>query len=363
MSEDYLGVAFSAQPEPTKFSVEKEVLRRINQTIPDLKLATSIRSFGFGPCTDHSFTKLNLAPTEYSKATFSSGVDALECSGGGSPLDDGIVHSTADLSSTAGQIAVLIMSDGHELDSYGTKEIAAMKSQYGDRLCVYGVWTGNPEEISGLAILNQLSSIAGCGFAVSADSISTPETLSRFVKSIFLKPVAVTPLPQPPVPVLHVNVEFDNDQYTLEHSSLVKAHVNGHHFNPELVKQELANQVQSIIANPDGKYEVQGHTNYTGKEVRNIALGEGRAQTIYNYLTANYPGIESHLLGSKGYSWNCPDQADPRNAHNRRVDLELNSGCQHNAISTAELRHQYGAPALFGSENAKHAKHSKHHRK
>ncbi len=362
MSDHYLGAAFTAQPNPTKFSVEREVLRRMNQTIPDLKLTSSIRSFGFGPCLNNHFTKLNMEPTAYTKEAFNAGVDALECSGGGSPLDDGIVASTADLSSTSGKIAVLVMSDGHDLDSYGTKEIAAMKATYGDRLCVYGVWTGNPEEISGLAVLNQLSSIAGCGFAVSSDVVSTPEGMARFVKSIFLQPVA--PAPQV-VREIHVNVEFDNDEYTLEHSTLVKSHVNGHHSDPETVKQNLASQVQSIMANPDTQYEVQGHTNYTGKEARNIVLGEGRAQTIYNYLSTNYPGIEKHLLAPKGYSWNCPDQTDPRSPHNRRVDLELNGGCQHTAITTAELKANFGSAELRG-KNARHsksAKHSKHRRK
>jgi OOP family OmpA-OmpF porin len=357
MSDKYKGPAFTAQPDPTKFSVEREVLRRMNQTIPDLKLTSSIRSFGFGPCLDNHFTKLNMEPTAYTKEVFSAGVDALECSGGGSPLDDGIVGSTADLSSTSGQIAVLVMSDGHDLDSYGTKEIAAMKSAYGDRLCVYGVWTGNPEEISGLAVLNQLSSIAGCGFAVSSDVVSTPEGMARFVKSIFLKPAVV---PAAPPRELHVNVQFDNDEYSLEHSSLVKNNVNGLRSTPEEVKHDLDVQVSSIMANPDTRYEVQGHTNYTGKEARNIILGEGRAQTIYSYLLANYPGVDQHLIAPKGYSWNCPDQADPRSPQNRRVDLELNGGCQHTAMSTAELKANFGSAELR-SGNARHARHARHH--
>lgn len=357
MSDDYLGLGYAAQPNPTKFSVEKAILGRINETIPNLPnpVTESIRSFGFGPCLDNGFTKLNQEPTAYSKATFSAGIDSLECSSGGSPLDDGIVGSTADLAPTAGKIAVLVMSDGHDLDSYGTKEMQAMKAQYGDRLCVYGVWTGNPEETSGLAVLNQLSSIAGCGFAVSAESVSTPEKLGLFVKTIFLAP------PPPavilPPPVLHVDVEFDNDEYTLEHSTLVKSHVNGLHSNPDTVRQHLEIQVKSIAANPGTQYEVQGHTNYTGKEARNILLGNERAQTVYNYLTTSYPGIEKQLLAPKGYSWNCPDVADPRSPHNRRVDLELNGGCQHTAISTDELRKTYGNPVLGG----KHKHHHHHH--
>ncbi|MEI6706693.1 MAG: OmpA family protein [Methylococcales bacterium] len=359
MTDDYLSVGYAAQPAPTKFSVEKEVLSRINQTIPELPspVMSSIRSFGFGPCLDNGFTKLNQEPTTYSKAAFSSGIDALECASGGSPLDDGIVGSTTDLAATSGRISVLVVSDGHDLDSYGTKEMQAMKAQYGDRLCVYGVWVGNPEETSGLAVLNQLSSIAGCGFAVSAESISTPERLGLFVKTIFLEPAAPVAVIAPEV--LHVDVEFDNDEYTLEHSTLVKSHVNGHHTNPADVKNNLEHQVKDIAANPGTQYEVQGHTNYTGKESRNIALGNGRAQTIYNYLATTYPGIEKQLLQPKGYSWNCPKE-EPTSPHNRRVDLNKDGGCQYTSISTEELRKTYGAPSLGGS---KHTKHSKHHRK
>jgi OOP family OmpA-OmpF porin len=362
VSDDYLGLGYAAQPAPTKFSVEKEILSRINQTIPNLPnpVTSSFRSFGFGPCLDNHFTMLNQEPTAYSKESFSSGISALECSSGGSPIDDGIVGSTADLAASTGKIAVLIVSDGHDLDSYGTKEMQAMKEQYGDRLCVYGVWSGNPEETSGLAVLNQLSSIAGCGFAVSAEAISTSEGLGKFVKTIFLQPpVAQVVAVVPPV-VIPVDVEFDNDEYALEHSTLVKTHVNGHHTNPETVRHNLENQIKEIVANPGTQYEVQGHTNYTGKEARNIALGQGRAQTIYNYLTSTYPGIEAQLLAPKGYSWNCPKEADPRSPHNRRVELELNGGCQNTAVSTAELKAHFGSAELRGSKSPKH---SKHHRK
>jgi OmpA-OmpF porin, OOP family len=340
MSDDYLGVGYAAQPNPTKFSVEKEVLSRINQTIPNLPnpLTESIRSFGFGPCLDNHFTKLNQEPTAYSKATFSAGIDSLECSSGGSPLDDGIVGSTEDLAASAGKIAVLIMSDGHDLDSYGTKEMQAMKAQYGDRLCVYGVWTGNPEETSGLAVLNQLSSIAGCGFAVSAESVSTPETLGKFVKTIFLQAGA------PPVDPcsldddhdgvgncqdkcpntlsgVHVNqygcwvvdIKFDNNKSDLKHSDIR---------NPK-VAHELDDVAHAIINHPEVRIEVQGHTSHTGTEKRNIVLGKERALTVKNYLSNKHPEIAGQLT-SEGYSWDRPiEGTDPAAAVNRRVQLEV----------------------------------------
>jgi OOP family OmpA-OmpF porin len=340
MTDDYVGLGYAAQPAPTKFSVEKEILSRINQTIPNLPnpLTESIRSFGFGPCLDNGFTKLNQEPVAYSKATFSSGIDALECASGGSPLDDGIVGSTGDLASSAGKIAVLIVSDGHDLDSYGTKEMQSMKAQYGDRLCVYGVWAGNPEESSGLAVLNQLSSIAGCGFAVSAEAVSTSEGMGKFVKSIFLqagKP-AVDPCSldddhdgvgncQDKCPNtlsgVHVNqfgcwvvdIKFDNNKSDLKHSDIR---------NPT-VMHELDEVANAIINHPEVQIEVQGHTSHTGTEKRNIVLGKERAMNVKNYLAKKHPEI-ANRLSSQGYSWDRPMQGtDPADAVNRRVQLEV----------------------------------------
>lgn len=335
MADEYLGVGFSAQPTPTKLSVEKEVLNRINQTIPDLTLTSSIRSFGFGPCLDNQFTKLNQAPTSYSKAVFSSGIDSLECPSGGSPLDDGIVGTTQDLSASAGKIAVLVLSDGHDLDSYGTKELKAMKDMYGDRLCVYSVWVGNPDEISGHAVLNQLSNIAGCGYGVSAERISTSEGMTNFVKSIFLQPV--------PAPVVtcattdtdtdgvndcddkcpntlsgtHVNqygcwvvdVKFDNDRSTIKPQY--------HH--------ELDEVAAAIANHPEVHVEVQGHTSNTGTAPYNLKLSERRAQAVKKYLAHHIPD-GSKRLSAHGYGLTQPidtNDTEEGRANNRRVQLNV----------------------------------------
>lgn len=381
MSDKFLGTNFTAQPEPNKFAVEKEILSRINQTIPNLaytqgwekdqgithSLTSSVRSFGFGPCLDQHFTKLNQEPVAYSKATFSAGIDALECSGGGSPLDDGLAGTAQDLANTQGNIAVLVVSDGHDLDNYGTKQIADMKAQYGDRLCVYGVWVGNPEETSGLAVLNQLSSIAGCGFAVSSDQLATSEGVARFVKSIFLKPdphcASDYHLPYPAcnTPNRVVDVEFNNDKFGLKDSTLMNSRVNGHRIDTTVVQQHLADMVNSVIrANPNAKFELHGHTNYTGKESRNIELGIGRARTVHQYMIDNYPDIAQQLAEPQGFSWNCTKAGlDPRDEHNRRVEVaEAGSGCNGVAISTQELKARYGHARLGG----KHHHHKKHRR-
>jgi OmpA-OmpF porin, OOP family len=330
MREEYLGVGYPAQPNATKFSVEKEILNRINQTIPDLKLTSSIRSFGFGDCLEWRFTKLNQAPTSYSKSTFGSGIDALTCASGGSPIQTGIDETAKDLSATAGNIAVLILSDGHDLDSDGVKEMQSLKQKYGDRLCVYSVWVGNAEERSGITLLNQLANIAGCGYGVTADGISTPENMANFVKSIFLKggasdcstldgdkdgvndcdDLCPTTLPGVQVSIKGcwiVDVKFDFDKYDIK---------------PEYFGN-LDNVVKKIIEHPEMNMQVQGHTDNVGSFQYNQRLSERRANAVKKYLTE---GSHNPRITSRGFSFSKPidtNDTEAGRANNRRVQLEV----------------------------------------
>ena len=333
MRDEYYGIGYPGQPDPTKFSVEKEILNRINLTIPDLKLTSSIRSFGFGNCLGGGFTQLNQAPTSYSKSTFGSGIDALTCASGGSPIASGIDGTTKDLSGTAGNIAVLILSDGFGLDTDGVKELQAMKQQYGDRLCVYSVWAGNPEEASGITVLNQLANISRCGYGVTADRISSPENMANFVKSIFLKPgkpvedcsildsdhdgvndcddKCPNTLPGSKVSINGcwiVDVKFDND------SAVIK---------PQYFA-ELDNAAEIIKGHPDVMIEVQGHTSKTGGFEYNMKLSDRRANAVKDYLVGE---THSPNITARGYGWTQPidtNETEAGRANNRRVQLEVN---------------------------------------
>ena len=327
MADKYLGMGFPAQPAPTKFSVEKEILNRINQTIPDIKLTSSIRSFGFGKCLAGGFTQLNLAPTSYSKSTFGSGIDTLTCASGGSPIQSGIEGTAKDLSATAGNIAVLILSDGHDLDSNGVKELQSLKQQYGDRLCVYSVWVGNEEEKSGITLLNQLSNISGCGYGTTADRISSPDGMARFVKSIFLKQCSALDSDADGVNDCNdrcpntlsgtkvgkfgcwiVDVKFDNDK------DIIKPE-----YFPNLDEVAVA-----IKNHPEVAIEVQGHTSKTGAFNHNMDLSKRRANAVKGYLAGE---THSPNLTARGYGWTRPidtNETEDGRTNNRRVQLEVN---------------------------------------
>ncbi|MDD5461041.1 MAG: OmpA family protein [Methylococcales bacterium] len=338
MAEEYSGSGYPAQPAPTKFSVEKEILSRINLTIPNINLTTSIRSFGFGHCLSWGFTQLNLPPTPYSKPVFGSGIDNLVCASGGSPIADGINGTREDLLASTGNIAVLILSDGHDMDSGGVKELQNLKQQYGDRVCVYSVWVGNEHEEYGRTVLNRLTNVGGCGYSTTADRISSPEDMMNFVKSIFLKPGAPKAadcsaldsdkdgvndcidkcpdtLPGSKVSVLGcwiVDVKFDNDKAVIK---------------PEYFPN-LDQAAKAIKEHPELLIEVQGHTSKTGGFKHNMALSEHRALAVKNYLTE---GSHSPNITSRGYGWTRPidtNDTEAGRANNRRVQLQVNGHTQ-----------------------------------
>ena len=148
MAENYPGAGYPAHPSPTKFSVEKEILNRINLTIPDLKLTSSIRSLASALVWTGNLPSLTFLRSATQKSPFGSGIDTLTCASGGTPLDSGIEETTKDLSTTTGNIAVLILSDG-EIEHDPVSAVQSLKQRYGDRLCVYTVWVGNEKDEHG----------------------------------------------------------------------------------------------------------------------------------------------------------------------------------------------------------------------
>jgi OOP family OmpA-OmpF porin len=332
MTDDYLGGGYPAHPTPTKFSVEKEILNRINQTIPGLKLTSSIRSFGSGPCLSWGYSKLNVAPTTYTKSSFGSDIDTLTCAGGGTPMDSGIEGTTEDLAGTTGNIAVLILSDGF-VGYAPVPEIEALKQRYGNRLCVYTVWVGNENDEQGQADLNSLSTTAGCGFSTTADRIASSSDMANFVQHVFLKPgTPVADCSKQDDDADGINNCIDKCPTTLKGAHVnqlgcwivdIKFDNNKSNINPQYL-HELDNVATVIKHNPGVHIEVQGHTSNTGSAAHNLKLSERRAQAVKDYLIRNTQG--SGMLTARGYGLTQPidtNETEEGRANNRRVQLEV----------------------------------------
>jgi OOP family OmpA-OmpF porin len=334
MAENYRGTGYPAQPAPIKLSVEKEILNRINLSIPDIKLTSSIRSFGFGPCLNWEFTRLNQPPTNYSKPTFGSGIDTLTCASGGTPLDSAIEDTTEDLSTAKGDITVLILSDG-EVDTDPVPAVQSLKQRYGDRLCLYTVWVGNRQDAYGEAVLNQLTDIAGCGFGTTAERISSPDGMSKFVQSVFLKAgapgTACSTLDDDADGINNCNDQCPN---TLKDARVnpfgcwivdIKFDNNQSNIKPQYYP-ELDNAATVIKRNPGVNIEVQGHTSSTGTVEHNQRLSERRASTVKDYLVRNAGPHADKTLTTHGYGLTQPidtNETEEGRANNRRAILKV----------------------------------------
>ncbi len=323
MSEIYSGAGFASS---TKLSVEKELLNRMNQTIPNVPLTSGLRSFGFGPCLDWGYSKLNQAVQSYSSASFDSAINSLTCSSGGTPVASAFTAANDDLAAASGNIAVILLSDGHNYDTSPVPAIETLKETYGDKLCLYTVWVGNEDQADGQAVLQQLSDISGCGFSTSAAAISSSNGMADFVTKVFFSEHVLAEgdadgdgvldsqdkCPNTPRGAVvdrdgcwaFRGVLFDYDKATIK---------PGH-------KVVFDNAIKVLKLNPSLTVEIQGHTDSRGSDAYNQRLSENRALSVKQHLVEN--GIAASRLTTRGFGESQPiasNDTEQGRSHNRRV--------------------------------------------
>jgi OOP family OmpA-OmpF porin len=330
--EAFEGAAYAVTPQASKLAVEKEILSRMNKTIPDITLNAGIRSFGFGPCLDWQRSKLNLNIGSYNKSSFAGGIDNLTCSGGGTPLHRAIELAGEDLASTTGNVALLIMSDGL-VDSSPILAMQDLKAKYGERLCVYSVWIGNDKDARGRYIIQKLPDVAGCGFNVAAADIASSSGMNNFVERILFNRSNI--IPAGPLDSDGDGV-LDKDDKCPDTPKGAVVGKNGcwaYHgvlfdFDKDTIKPEyhslFQNAVKVMNENPGLTVEIEGHTDSIGSAEYNQNLSERRARSVKSHLVVK--GIDATRMTTKGLGEAEPvanNRTEEGRAQNRRVDFEI----------------------------------------
>jgi len=323
-----------------EFDTAKEAVTRMILTIPDLKLKSGLRSFGF-IIGDQTYTLYGMA--DHDKAKFIAALPAF-AGQGSSPLGDSITAAGSDLNGTTGPCALIVVSDGiptiEPSTLSGPNAAAAIKKQYGDRLCIYTVHVGNNTE--GKEIMDKIAKAGACGSAVSVGEIMTPESMANFVQGVFLAkaspppspppPPAPKPTPPPPPPPPEPKPEPKPaptpppppappkviDKLTLQ----VLFDVDRSFITPAAQK-ELEKAVAFVKKYPGAKIEVGGHTDSTGTDAYNQKLSERRATAVKDYLIKE-AAVDSSKITAVGYGRTKP-VADNKTAagrtQNRRVEI------------------------------------------
>jgi OOP family OmpA-OmpF porin len=298
----------------TKLNQSKALVVLFNDTIPRLKLTAFARAFGQFVAFGDDTSKLLFGPVTYSKPVLPQSVAPFATGMGFSPIDAAFDGATADLKGQTGRMAVVVFSDGEDMEKYEPVAAARrMKGAYGDRICIYTVHIG--DNAAGRKLMQQLADAGQCGVMVTGDSISSPAGMADFVTRVFLEgkkaapakvpprvveqeikavkeaASVVKPAPAPkPEPVsIALNVEFDTNKANIK---------------PKY-DAEIKKVADFMIQYPKTTAVIEGHTDNVGKEAANVKLSQRRADSIKAYLVKKF-GIDASRLKAVGFGPNRP---------------------------------------------------------
>jgi len=322
-----------------KLCYAKEMVCRMNQTIPDIQLTGSLRIFGRLAIFCDQFTKLLWGPAAYSKGAIDDALNKVGFSVGDSPLNQALDATAQDLKSAQGDIAVIIFSDANkEYMNYDLvkKSAAALKNQYGNRVCIYTVQIG--KDLEGKKLLEQVAQTGQCGFCINADDIASSQGMADFVTKVFLKKAPPKPAPVVVEKIVILDSDGDGVPDNLDKcpGTPKGARVNKFgcwvldnvlfDFDKSNIKPQFfyfLDEAAAVFAqNPNLNVRIEGHTDNIGTAAYNMKLSLRRANAVVDYLVKK--GIAKDRLTAEGFGFTRPvatnDTKEGR-ALNRRVEL------------------------------------------
>lgn len=329
MADKYQGQA--------KATVAKSFLTAMNQTLPELNYNGALRTFGHDAHFPDRSTMRVYGVTPYSASGFGSALNGVIGPGGTTslPLAKAIAAAGEDFKSAQGPIAVVIVSDGLDMDQAPVKAAETLKNQFGDRVCIDTVQIG--DDPAGKANLEQIAKIGGCGYATTADRLSTSSSMAGFVENIFLAKAAPKPIPMAASKPMDSDKDGVPDNLDQCPNTPLGATVDARgcwtyaakvlfDINSAEVKSEaypmLTEAVQILKQNPNLKVEIDGHADITGAPEYNMILSEKRAQAVKDFFVTR--GIDAERLTTKGFGITRPaasNKTKEGRSKNRRVEL------------------------------------------
>jgi OmpA-OmpF porin, OOP family len=276
-----------------KIMVARDRVSLMNQTIPDIKLQATLRTFGEADFPVWVETQRIYGVSPWLRPDFEDSFRWV-APGAESPLALALDGATEDMKQMKGRLALIVFTDGKEIASPATlASVKKMKQIYGSRLCISTVLVG--ADAAGRKLLEQVYNESGaCGVQTTADQIGTADGMADFVERVFfgiaLAEKAIEKVAAPPMTDASlVTVLFDFDR------SVIK---------PKYEK-ELARAADLLNKNPGLKIRIEGHTDSIGTEAYNKKLSERRASVIKGFLVGK-SGIDEARIETVGYGKDKP---------------------------------------------------------
>ncbi|MGR3179564.1 MAG: OmpA family protein [Candidatus Anammoxibacter sp.] len=308
----------------SRFVVAKDILMRMNSTMPALNVKFAFVTFGHDIFKPFKKTDIVYGLTNYSQAALDDALNNTRSPEGNSPGGVAIKNVKDILKTTSGRNAVIFVSDGEKLSNSPITQVRKLKNMFGDRTCFYSIFVGNKAE--GKKLLRNLTKEMECGISVTVDDIASSKDMSDFVKEVFLAK-------RKRYDSDGDGVYDDEDQCpdTPEGAIVdfrgcwvvkgVKFEYKKWGIKPDF-NSNLDNIVDILVINPNLSIRIEGHTDNIGSKKYNIGLSEKRAKAVKDYLVKM--DIDASRITTKGLWFSQPistNSTDEGRALNRRAEL------------------------------------------
>lgn len=326
MSENY--------GEKAKLEISKSLLSAVNESLPELGYNAQLITFG-----PKNKVYTDFGPAPYSTAGLGGAIAAVKNPVGGSnvPLANALQAAGESLKSSQGTIAVIVISDGDLMNKVPVNAAAALKKQYGNRLCIYTILLDDSP--AGKKVMAQIAGAGTCGVATTANDLAASGKLAAFVEGIFLtkKPA---PAPKPVAAAAPADSDGDGVPDSIDqcpntpkgatvdargcwtYDATVLFGFDSTEIDPGAFNM-LDEAVVVMGKNSNLKVEIDGHTDNTGPAEYNLGLSERRANAVMKYFVDK--GIDASRLTAKGFGLTQPvadNGTKEGRAKNRRVELK-----------------------------------------
>ncbi|SDN99095.1 OmpA-OmpF porin, OOP family [Desulfonauticus submarinus] len=332
-------MAMHLTEETLKIHKAKEVLTKINELLPPLKVQMGL--YTITPFEEY----LSIAP--YDKTKFKDNIDDISerfsVFGRLTPLGNDLKKIEPILSKLKGKTKVIVITDGGQ--NKGLSPIDSLKEIYEKypNVCFYFIGVGsNPKQTK---LLTKLTELKECSFFIEAKDLSSQQEVTSYLEKVFYgektteitkkatksKPIPiqkpiVKPKPKVVKPKPSIKPKTVAPIVKVEQSILLRS-IN-FDFNSAKIKKEalpILKEVAVILKQyPNKKIIIAGHTCSLGPAKYNLKLSKKRAQSVAKFLIAQ--GIKKTRIKTIGYGESKPKFSNATKkgrSLNRRVEITL----------------------------------------
>lgn len=318
----------------------QEIVSKINRAIPDLDYQAALLTFSSGSCLSCEDAETLYGLGRYKREEFAAALEGYKTTGEAArakPLSSGAEISRIILRGNPGRLAIILVADSENV-LYGRafKAVQKLQGVLGNRLCIYPVQVD--KDCIGRKAMDALVNVGGCGFAVNANDIASPEAMAAYVKEVFLTSGAF----QFASATAHKGLDSDGDgvpdglDKCPNTPKGAKVDTDGcwvlrsvyFETGQSVIKDFIAvNEAVAVLkANPTLNVQVHGHTDSTASSEFNQQLSEDRANAVRDYFINR--GLQAGRIQAKGFGETkpvAPNETKDGRALNRRVEFHLHT--------------------------------------